>query len=53
VKNFSHAAGGNSIVLPHVTGKTEIEKVIAYRNISHEKFVSASGDSFAALAEMR
>jgi hypothetical protein len=26
VKNFSHAAGGNSIVLPHARGKTEIEK---------------------------
>ncbi|MDR1068138.1 MAG: methyltransferase domain-containing protein [Clostridiales Family XIII bacterium] len=53
VKNFSHAAGGNSIVLPHEREKTEIENVAVDRNIFHEKFISRGGDSFAAPAEMR
>jgi hypothetical protein len=50
VKNFSHAARGNSIILPHAGEIIRIEKTIVGRNTFHKEFVSASGDSFAALS---
>jgi hypothetical protein len=51
VKNFSHAAGGNSIIFASLRRYwLKKQNVMVWQKHFHEKFVSASGDSLAALS---
>jgi hypothetical protein len=51
VKSLSHAAGGNLILFASRGDKVlENQNAMVGRNIFHLKFVSASGDLFAALS---